>query len=77
MDTWRTMPWIVIVFGLAVGPLGAPWILGDYPGEAMLNSLAVGVLMIAFALVRGKIEKSYGGGWRGYGTADPDDAPNR
>jgi uncharacterized membrane protein len=24
---WRTMPWIVIVFGLAVGPLGAASIL--------------------------------------------------
>jgi len=22
-DRWRTMPWIVILFGLAVGPLGA------------------------------------------------------
>jgi len=22
-DRWRTMPWIVIIFGLAVGPLGA------------------------------------------------------
>lgn len=26
-DRWRTMPWIVILFGLAVGPLGATSIL--------------------------------------------------
>ncbi|HVL89630.1 MAG TPA: vitamin K epoxide reductase family protein [Actinomycetota bacterium] len=26
-DRWRTMPWIVIVFGLAVGPFGAVSIL--------------------------------------------------
>jgi hypothetical protein len=26
-DRWRTMPWIVILFGLAVGPLGAISIL--------------------------------------------------
>jgi uncharacterized membrane protein len=26
-DRWRTMPWIVVIFGLAVGPLGAVSIL--------------------------------------------------
>ncbi|MGH7717516.1 MAG: vitamin K epoxide reductase family protein, partial [Gemmatimonadaceae bacterium] len=26
-DRWRTMPWMVIIFGLAVGPLGAVSIL--------------------------------------------------
>jgi len=26
-DRWRTMPWIVIIFGIAVGPLGAVSIL--------------------------------------------------
>lgn len=73
-ETTRALRWCNLLVGLWL--LLAPWILGGYPGEAMMNSLAVGVLMIALALVRGKIEKTYGGGWRGYGVSGEEDAPS-
>jgi hypothetical protein len=55
---WRTMPWIVIVFGLAVGPLGATSIglvilqpvLYDAWCTLCLTSAAISVLMIGPAM---------------------------
>ena len=55
---WRTMPWIVIVFGLAVGPLGAVSImlvilqplLYDSFCTLCLASAAISVLMIGPAM---------------------------
>ena len=55
---WRTMPWIVIVFGLAVGPLGAVSILLVILQPVMfdafctlcLASAMISVLMIAPAM---------------------------
>lgn len=55
---WRTMPWIVIVFGLAVGPLGAISILLVILQPVMfdafctlcLSSAVVSVLMIGPAM---------------------------
>lgn len=55
---WRTMPWIVIVFGLAVGPLGAvsillvilqPVLFGTWC-TLCLGSAVISVLMIGPAL---------------------------
>jgi uncharacterized membrane protein len=55
---WRTMPWIVIIFGLAVGPLGAisillvvlqPVVLGAWC-TLCLASAAISVLMIGPAV---------------------------
>ena len=57
-DRWRTMPWIVILFGLAVGPLGAvsvglvilqPVLFGSFC-TLCLASAVVSVLMIGPAL---------------------------
>lgn len=73
-ETTRALRWCNLLIGL--WQLLAPWVLGGYPGEAMMNSLAAGVLMIAFSLVRGKIENTYGGGWRGYGVSREEDAPS-
>ena len=55
---WRTMPWIVIVFGLAVGPLGAISILLVILQPVMFDSFCtlclvsalISVLMIAPAM---------------------------
>ena len=55
---WKTMPWIVIVFGLAVGPLGAVSILlvilqpvlFDAWCSLCLASAAISVLMIGPAM---------------------------
>lgn len=57
-DRWRTMPWIVIIFGLAVGPLGAVSILLVVLQPVMfdawctlcLASAVVSVLMIGPAM---------------------------
>ena len=57
-DRWRKMPWIVIIFGLAVGPLGAVSILLVILQPVMfdafctlcLMSAVVSVLMIAPAM---------------------------
>ncbi len=57
-DRWRSMPWIVIVFGIAVGPLGAVSILLvilqpvalDAWCTLCLASAVVSVLMIGPAL---------------------------
>ncbi|HZK51462.1 MAG TPA: vitamin K epoxide reductase family protein, partial [Actinomycetota bacterium] len=57
-DRWRSMPWIVIVFGLAVGPLGAISILLVILQPVMfdafctlcLASALISVLMIAPAM---------------------------
>ncbi len=49
-------------------PLGAwlllaPWVLGYENTLATVNDMGVGLLVIAFSLVKGKIENRYGGGW--------------
>jgi hypothetical protein len=49
-------------------PLGAwlllaPWVLGYDNTIAIVNDMVVGGLVIALSLVKGKIEKRYGGGW--------------
>lgn len=55
---WRTMPWIVILFGIAIGPLGAvsifltiaqPVILGNWC-TLCLTSAAISLLMIGPAM---------------------------
>lgn len=57
-DRWRTMPWIVIVFGLAVGPLGGVSIILVILQPVLLDSwctlclttAVISVLMIGPAL---------------------------
>ena len=49
-------------------PLGAwlllaPWILGYDDTTAIINDMTVGALVIAFSLVKGKVEQRFGGGW--------------
>ncbi len=49
-------------------PLGAwllvaPWILGYENNIAIINDMAVGLLVIGFSLVKGKTEHQFGGGW--------------
>lgn len=57
-DRWRTMPWVVVLFGIAVGPLGAISVLlvilqpvvYDAFCTLCLASAAISVLMIGPAL---------------------------
>lgn len=41
----------------------APWLL-DYPVVPTVNSLVMGILLVAFSLVRGKVKRQFGGGWK-------------
>ncbi len=41
----------------------APWILGYESSMAIISNMATGVLVIIFAMVKGKIEQQFGGGW--------------
>lgn len=57
-------------------PLGAwlllaPWVLGYENTFAIINDMVVGVLVIALSLVKGKIEKTYGGGWSSLWEENP------
>lgn len=57
-------------------PLGAwlllaPWVLGYNDTTAIINEMVVGLLVIAFCLVKGKVEGHFGGGWSAIWGKDP------
>ncbi|HXH81353.1 MAG TPA: vitamin K epoxide reductase family protein [Candidatus Tectomicrobia bacterium] len=81
-DRWRTMPWIVVLFGVAVGPLGAvsvllvilqPVLLGAWC-TLCLASAVVSVAMIGPALDEvlasvqhlRRVQRSGGSLWRAF-----------
>ena len=41
----------------------APWVLGYGATAPIVNSLVVGVVLVACSLAKGTVEKGYGGGW--------------
>jgi hypothetical protein len=56
----RSVRWVHLILGGWL--VLAPWVLG-YDTAALLHSTAVGALMSGCALVRGKVEQRFGGGW--------------
>jgi general stress protein CsbA len=56
----RSLRWVNFALGLWL--ILAPFLLG-YPFSPFVNSIVVGILIASFALLKGKIEKRYGGGW--------------
>ena len=48
---------------VAIWLLVAPWILGYDNTIAIISDMGVGVLVLIFSSIKGKIEKDYGGGW--------------
>lgn len=48
----------------------APWVLGYGETLPIVNDMFCGALVIAFALVKGKIEGTYGGGWKAIWQSD-------
>ena len=61
-EVTRPLRWLNLVLGLWM--LAAPWLLPDFPADALLNSLVSGALLAVFSLVRGKLQQEYAGGWR-------------
>lgn len=64
---------VIAIWGVTRGlrwanvPLGAwlllaPWLF-HFGTAALVTSLAVGVLLIALAFVRGEVKEKFGGGW--------------
>lgn len=54
----------------AVWLIIAPWVLGYENTTAVINDMAVGVLVISLAMVKGKIEGTFGGGWKAIWNSD-------
>lgn len=42
----------------------SPWILGYESALPIINDMFCGMLVLVFSSVKGKIEGSYGGGWK-------------
>lgn len=70
--SWWEATRVVRKFNTPLGAwlLLAPWILGYDNNLAVINDMAVGALVIAFSLVKGKIEMQYGGGWSAIWKSD-------
>lgn len=60
-EATRSTRWINLPIGLWL--VLAPWILGYDQTATIVNSTVVGLVLAACSLVRGNIEKRYGGGW--------------
>lgn len=63
--SWWEATRVVRLFNVPLGAwlLLAPWVLGYENTMAIVNDMVVGAFVIAFSLVKGKIEGTYGGGW--------------
>ncbi|MEJ8801410.1 SPW repeat domain-containing protein [Pontibacter sp. H249] len=48
---------------LALWLLLAPWVLGYSETAAIVNDMAVGLIVAGLSVVKGKIDNSFGGGW--------------
>ncbi|TBW29038.1 hypothetical protein EZJ28_03895 [Gramella sp. KN1008] len=59
-------------FPVGIWLLAAPWILGYENTLAIVSDMSVGVLVLIFASIPGKIEKSYGGGWSSLWQKNPE-----
>jgi hypothetical protein len=59
-EVTRPVRWVNVALGLWL--ILAPWVLGAEQ-KALANSTVVGLLLIGFALVRGRVRHSVGGGW--------------
>lgn len=59
-EVTRPVRWVNVALGLWL--VVAPWVLGA-DRIVFANSTVVGLLLIGFALVRGNIRHSVGGGW--------------
>lgn len=52
--------------------LAAPWILGYDNTIAIISDMGVGVLVLIFASIQGKITQNFGGGWSSLWQKNPE-----
>lgn len=55
---------------LGIWLLLAPWVLGYDQTWPIVNDMVVGVLIIYFSTIKGKVENTFGGGWRAVWKTD-------
>lgn len=65
----RPLRWLNVLLGAWL--LLAPWVLGYGTSKAGINSMLAGVLITALSLIRGKVDKPFGGGWSSLWSSDP------
>lgn len=64
--SWWEATRVVRLYNIPLGLwlLLAPWVLGYTESAAIINDMAIGLLVTGLSLVKGKIDNSFGGGWR-------------
>lgn len=67
-EATRNVRWYNIPPGVWL--LLAPWILNYENGTAIFNDMVVGLLVIIFAFIKGKVSHQFGGGWRSLWKSD-------
>jgi hypothetical protein len=60
-DVTRPVRWANLITRAAL--LVASWIAGYHTGIPLINSLVVGILLIVFAALGGRMHQQTGGGW--------------
>ncbi len=61
-EVTRSLRVVNVLTGLWL--LAAPWVLGYEYALPIINDMVVGALVIILALVEGRIEARFGGGWK-------------
>ncbi|MBF9253969.1 SPW repeat protein [Pontibacter sp. 172403-2] len=71
--SWWEATRVVRLYNLlpAAWLLLAPWVLGYSDTTAILNDMAVGLLVIILCFVKGKVDARFGGGWSAIWGKDP------
>ncbi len=59
---------------VALWLLASPWVLGHGDTEATVSDMATGVCVLLLALVRGRVEQRFGGGWKALMERQPEHA---
>lgn len=68
-EATRNVRWVNVPLGLWL--VAAPWVLGYDETTIVVHSMLVGLAVAGLSLVRGKVEKRYGGGWRALFRSEP------
>ena len=64
----RALRWTTLPIGLYCAL--APWLL-EFPDDAAMSNLAVGIVLVVTAFIRGRVDERYGGGWVSLREARP------
>ena len=60
-ESLRNIRWVNFLAGLWL--LSSIWMFGMVNRSEMLNNTLMGIVIVLFSLLKGKIKNEYGGGW--------------